>query len=236
MEWWLIVILIVALGVLLCFLLALANFSGERFAEKYDEMNQKFPSNNLNPLDFIYRLNTKYFDNKIQIIQISRKGRDSYSKGKLFLSTFTLQNPTLASFSIIAHEMGHAMQDKNSKKIKTLSRLRRLGKILGYFMLPSILAGVILMILGDKLFIWGILLAVLGVLIFLLALFIKLRTISIEKDASNKALKFLKEFFNEKEVLSCKSFMNDARLTYWADFLRICLGWTAMSKKTKLFN
>ena len=61
-------------------------------------------------------------------------------------------------------------------------------------------------------------------------------SLAIEKDASKKALKFLDEFLSEDEVKKCKAFLNDARLTYWADFLRACLGWTAMSRKTKLFN
>ena len=103
-------------------------------------------------------------------------------------------------------------------------------------MLPSIIAGGILMIIGQNLFFWGIGLVAFGVLIFFLALFIKLRTISIEKDASKNAIKFLSEFFDEKDLKYCKSFLNSARLTYWAEFLRLCLGWTAMSRKAKLFN
>lgn len=236
MEWWIILILVVAVLLLLCFLLAVANFSGERFMERYHEMNKKYSNNDISPIDFISKLNYKHFDGKLQIVQISGIANDAYSKGKLFLSTDTLRNPSLASFTIIAHEVGHALQDKTGKKLKTLSLLRRLGRFLGFLMLPSIIAGVILMLFGDKLFYWGIGLVAVGILIFILALFVKLRTISIEKDASKNALNFLKETFDEDVVKECKAFLNDARLTYWAEFLRLCLGWTAMSKKTKLFN
>ena len=75
-----------------------------------------------------------------------------------------------------------------------------------------------------------------GGFIFLLALFIKLRTISIEKDASKKAIILLQDYLNEKELKESKKFLNDAKLTYWADFLRIFLWWSGMSRKTKLFN
>jgi len=236
MDWWLIIIIVVAILVLLCFLLAVANFSGERFMERYKEMNNKYPKINLQPIDFISRLNMMYFNGKLQIVQISAVARDSYSKGKLFLSTDTLRKSSLASFTIIAHEMGHAYQDKTGNKLKLLRSLRKLGKILGLLLAPSIIAGIIMMLFGEKLFIWGIVLAMFGVFIFLLALFIKLRTISIEKDASKNAIKFLSEIFEDEDLKECKAFLNDARLTYWAEFLRICLGWTAMSKKSKLFN
>ena len=37
------------------------------------------------------------------------------------------------------------------------------------------------------------------------------------------------------EMKKAKRFLKDARLTYWADFLRAILGWTMLSKKSKLF-
>jgi len=40
----------------------------------------------------------------------------------------------------------------------------------------------------------------------------------------------------EDELEIAKQFTNDAKLTYWADFLRLLLWWTALSKKSKLFN
>ena len=234
--WWLILILVVTGLLLLCFLLAVANFSGDRFMEKYEKMKKLYPASQMSTIEFISRLNAKYFKSSLQIVQISTISKYAYSKGKLFLSTETLKNPSLASFTIIAHETGHALQDISGNKLKVLHKLRRLGKVLGVLMLPSIIAGGILMIIGQNLFFWGIGLVAFGVLIFFLALFIKLRTISIEKDASKNAIKFLSEFFDEKDLKYCKSFLNSARLTYWAEFLRLCLGWTAMSRKAKLFN
>ena len=218
------------------YLLAVANFSGERFMDKYKEMNKKFSQTKISPLEFISQINQKHFDGKLEVIQVSKVASDSYSRGKLFLSTDTINIPSLASFTIIAHELGHAMQDKTGRKLKKLSKLRKLGRFLGLLMVPSLLAGGIILLLEENLFWWGAGLCGFSAFIFILALFIKLRTISIEKDASKKAIKFLNEFFSDAEVKQCRLFLNDARMTYWADFLRLCLGWTAMSKKTKLFN
>lgn len=236
MQWWVILIIVVCLLLLLCFLLSVANFSGERFMERYKEMDKKFSLKGFTSMEFIGLINKKYFSGGLQIVQISRLAGDCYSKGKLFLSTETIKQSSLASYTIIAHEMGHALQDKEGKKLKRLRALRKTGKLLGLFMLPSVIAGVILMLFGSTFLYWGISLIAVGGLIFFLALLIKLLTISLEKDASKKAIIFLREILNEKEIKECKKFLNDAKLTYWAEFLRLCLGWTSMSRKAKLFN
>lgn len=236
METWLIIICVIALAVLLCFLLAIANFSGDRFMEKYEKMNKIEADVLLTPKQYIDFIHKKYFKGNLEIIQISNVAGDAYSKGKLFLSGNTLYLKTLASFTIISHEMGHALQDQEGKKLKRLNFLRRMGKFLGILLMPSIIAGIILLFFGEKLFIAGVCLLIFGGLIFLLALIIKMITISIEKDASKKAMVFLSEILNEKQLKMCKKFLNDARLTYWAEFLRILLGWTGASKKGKLFN
>ena len=69
-----------------------------------------------------------------------------------------------------------------------------------------------------------------------MALFIKIRMISIEREASKFAIEFLKEALSDDQVELCKQFLNDARLSYWADFFRTLLVWTFMTKKNKLFN
>ena len=233
----LIIIIAVVAGVaLLCFLLAIANFSYDRFMDRYEYFDQKEINSRFSVLEYINYLNKKYFDDKIKIVQISNIAGDAYSSGKLFLSTKTLNTNSIASFTIVSHELGHALQDKEGNRLKKLHKLRKLGKILGYLMTPSIIAGAILAIIGSDLFIPGLILIGFGVLIFFLALIIKLATISIEKDASKKALVFLREVTDAKQVKQCKKFLNDARMTYWGDFLRIVLFWTAMSKKPKLFN
>lgn len=232
-----IIIALVALAVLLAFLLAVANHSGERFMEKYREID-KIPANcDLSLREYFDFLNEKYFDNKISVIQIPDVAGDAYSKGKLFLSRNTMTNNSIASYTIISHELGHALQDKEGNKLKMLHRLKKIVKFLGFLFAPSIIAGGILALIGDKLFIPGLALLAFAVVIFFSSLFIKLTTISIEKDASQKGMRFLREVFSdEKQLKRCRKFLNDAKLTYWGDFLRVILGWTGLSRKTKLFN
>lgn len=232
---WIIIIAVIAVAVLICFLLAVANFSYERFMARYKELDQVYIKSNLMPYDFVNMINHEYFQGKLQIVQISQVAGDAYGRGKLFLSTSTLSNNSIASFTIIAHEIGHAKQDREGKKLKRLNFMRKLGRFLGFFMTPLLIAGIILIFFENFRILSYILLAC-GVLIFLLALLLKLLTISIEKDASLKAIQFLEKIFDETEMKRAKRFLKDARLTYWADFLKIVLFWTAMSKKTKLFN
>lgn len=234
---WIIIIGVVGVAVLLAFLLAIANFSGERFFEKFKEMDNIPAYCELTILEYFQYLNHKYFNNKIVIIQISNLAGDAYSKGKLFLSGNTLSKESLASYTIISHELGHALQDKEGKKLKILHFLKRFIKILGFLFIPSIIAGLILTIIGSSLFIPGLCLLGFAGLLFLSGLMIKLATVSIETDASRKGMEFLKEVMHDdKQLKKCKRFLNDAKLTYWGDFLRAIFAWTGLSRKTQLFN
>ena len=233
---WIIIISIIAFAVLLCFLLAVANYSYDKFLQNFQSLNKRPIRAGLSTLDFISGLNDKYFNGALQIVQISALAGDAYLKGKIYLSTSSLYQNSLASFTIIAHEMGHARQDKEGKKLKHLLLMRRIGRLLGVLFAPSIIAGLIFLIFEGALQTAGIVLLASGAGIFLLALLVKILTISIEKDASKKAIVFLSEILNSEELQLAKSLLRDAKLTYWADFLRILLGWTALSKKSKLFN
>lgn len=231
-----IIICVVAFLLMLCFFLAVANFAGEKFMDSYKQMNSINAGVELSPLEYLAFLNVKYFDGEIVVKTISNIAGDAYSKKTLFLSGATQGSHSLASFAIISHEMGHALQDKKGKKLKKLNFLRRLGKILGVFLMPLFIAGIVLMVIGGQLFYPGVGLLVGCALILILALFIKLRMIAIEKEASRFALDFLKEVLPAEQVELCRKFLNDARLSYWADFFRTLLAWTFMTRKNKLFD
>lgn len=230
------IIIAVAFVILICFLLAIANDSQTWFLERYKKMNAIQVEAIQSSLEFVLVLNDKFFKNKLKILRTEKQYYDAYSRGRIILSEDTLKNNSLASYTIIAHELGHAQQDIEGNTLKSLEAMRILGRILGYLLFPSLIAGVILTLIGGSLFVWGIGLLCGGALTFFLSLFIKLRTISIEKDASKRAINFLKEFLEEKQLVLCRKFLNDAKRTYWADFLRVVLAWTFMTKKTKLFN
>ena len=231
-----IIIAVVAFVILICFLLAIANDSQNWFLERYRKMNEIQVETFQSSLEFVLVLNNRFFKNKLKILRTEKQYYDAYSRGRVILSEDTLKNNSLASYTIIAHELGHAQQDIEGNTLKSLEILRILGRIFGALLFPLLIAGVVLTLIGESLFAWGIGLLCGGILILLLSLFIKLKTISIEKDASKRAINFLKEFLDEKQLVLCRKFLNDAKRTYWADFLRVVLAWTFMTKKTKLFN
>lgn len=231
---WIIIISVIAVAVLLCFLLAVANFSYDKFMQRYKVLSNQPIRSGISTMQFVDLLNRQIFGGTLKVVQIEREAGDAYGGGRLFLSTKTIYQPSIASFTIIAHEIGHAKQDIEGKKLKRLNFLRKLGRILGLLLIPFILAGIVLLIIGYSLIAFILLGGAVG--IFLLALLIKLMTISIEKDASRKAVDFLEMILSEDELRTAKRFLKDAGMTYWADFLRIILGWTGISKKSKLFN
>ena len=231
---WVIIGCVLGFAVLLCFLLAVANFAGERFLERYEEVDQMGIENAISTNEFFKQMNSSFFGNKLACHLVTGKATDAYSKGALYLSEHSRFRNSIASFTIIAHELGHALQDKTGKKLKTLSKLRLAGRVLGTLFAPIMLAGGILCIMNYLILGFGLLAG--GVTILILALFVKLRTISIEKEASKNALIFLEEIMNEEELKESKKFLADAKLTYWADFLRMMLWWTGLSRQTKMFN
>lgn len=233
-----IIIACVAVAIVICLCLAIANNGYEKFLatwQKYNKMGLEI-GDYMTPELFVNQINTEKFASSLQILMISTIAGDAYSKGKLFLSTSTLSSNSIASYTVIAHEIGHAEQDRDGKKIKTLNFLRRLGRFVGVFFWPLIILGVIFLLVSQDLFLAGVIVLASAVAIFLLSLIIKFITISIEKDASKKAISYLKLVMNDEEIKCAKKLLKDAKLTYWADFFRSLFAWTFMTRKTKMFN
>lgn len=233
-----IIIGIVAFVVLFSAALAIANHSSERFMQEYEKTGKIYINEGIDVLDFVHMLNHSRFDDKLRVQEVKEDTNNFYySKKKVVgLSKKTLTSNSLASFAIVAHEMGHAMQDKQGNKLKTHNFLRKLGSFIGFLFLPAIIAGIVLLFFGINFRIYSyICFGVAGGILFL-AIFIKAITISIEKDASKIGIEFLKEIMSEKEVLACKKLLNKARLTYWGDLFRLLLAWTFLTRKTPMFR
>ena len=233
-----IIIGIVVFIVLISAILAIANFSNERFLQEYEKYNKVYINNEIDVLDFVHMLNHNNFNDRLRVQEVKEDTNNYYySKKKVVgLSRRTLTSNTLASFAIVAHEMGHAMQDKNGKKLKTHNFLRKFGAFVGYLFLPAIVAGIVLLFFGIDFRIYSYICFGVAGGILLLAILIKAITISIEKDASKIGLEFLEEIMSEDEVSKCKKLLNKARLTYWGDLFRLLLSWTFLTRKTKMFR
>jgi len=126
------------------------------------------------------------------------------------LSQGVARTPSVAAMGIVAHELGHAMQDKTGYPLLKLRAgivpLVQIGSSLGYI---ALLGGLMLGITG---------LAWLGVLLFSGGALFALVTLPVELDASNRAMKMLQasRLVSGEETAQVKSVLGAAALTYIA--------------------
>lgn len=233
------IVCVILLAVAFCLCLAIANFAPERFWEIYNQVDKEESYTDVSPLQMVTMFNRDEFKNKLRLHEVEKQGEDGYLRGgDLILSTHTLNSTGIASYATIAHELGHSLQDRDSNKLRVRIALLRINKIIGPFLFPYLIAGTILAVLGANLFVWGIALISAGIVIFLLSLILKLFTISIEKDASKKAIAILQKYLNwdKNQLKLAKKLLNSAKLTYWGSFFQTLLGWTFLTKNKKYYR
>ena len=133
------------------------------------------------------------------------------------LSTEVFHGDSIASASVAAHEVGHAIQDKEGYSFMRFRALMfPLVRISSY-------GGYIAILIG---FIFGLLdLIWLGIAMEIIILLFQLITLPVEFDASNRAKKELKKLniLTEKELNSSSSMLTAAALTYVASVLTTML-------------
>lgn len=153
--------------------------------------------------------------NNIEIHETAGELTDYYDprKKQVFLSTKIHNGISISASSVAAHEVGHAIQDKE-----------------GYFFLRfrSFLVPIvnftshissIFIILGF--FLEYLNLIDIGIILLLVGLFFQLVTLPVEFNASNRAKEQLKEIglYSKKNVSGTNSVLNAAAFTYVAGFL-----------------
>ena len=155
----------------------------------------------------------------VRLSLIKGKLTDAYLGGKykiLYMSEDVAYTASLASISIVAHELGHAIQDRNHSALYTVTRmLNKVTRITNKLILPALLVGLIMLLLPEYLTFSYILLGVAGGLFIANAL-LKLLTIPMEREASGKALKFLKEqkILTPSELNKAQKLLSVASQTY----------------------
>lgn len=232
-------ILIAVILLLLIIALSIANYSGAQVVEVYNEVNEKLSSSFTVASNFAETVNKYFLGGKIKVAKKTGLLTDSYipSQKTVFLSEQTYGSSSIAALAITAHELGHALQDyENPQILQKRQSLGLLSKVLGVFMMPLIVLGIFLFFTSNIVFCIVCLAG--AVFIFLLALFVKSLTIKIEKDASKKAINFLKQLrvLEDDEIKFANKLLSAALLTYIGDFLRAILSWTMLTRKSKLFT
>ena len=236
----LIYILIGIVVAILIVCLTIASYSGSHLWETFENNNKHLSSSFTLAGDFCCNISIRYLNSSVKVGTRQGTLTDAYmpSKKTVYLSETVANNSSVAALAVAAHEMGHALQDYQNPQ--TLIKHRNRGvicKLLGYLMYPLIIAGIILFFIENMMIISLACIAG-AILIFMFALFVKLSTIKIEKDASKKAIMFLQELsvLEDYEIEYAKKVLNAALLTYIGDFFQAILGWTGLTRKTKLFG
>lgn len=152
--------------------------------------------------------------NNISIVRGNMTDHYDPSTNSLALSEGTANNASVAAIGIAAHELGHALQDKENysfmKLRTTLVPLANIGTTVGY----------VLFMLGFLLSLTGM--VWIGVILFAFTTLFSLVTLPVEFNASNRAMRMIKEsgVLAENEIGGVKSVLNAAALTYLAATLQ----------------
>jgi hypothetical protein len=142
------------------------------------------------------------------------------SKKVLRLSPAVANTPSVAALGIVAHEVGHAVQDKVGYAFlrfrTSLVPAANLGSSLGYIF---VILGLLLVMFGAK---FGMTVVWAGVFLFSLAVIFSLITLPVEFNASNRARQMLRStgMVSTQEYDGASAVLSAAALTYVAATLQ----------------
>jgi hypothetical protein len=159
----------------------------------------------------------------IKVETTKGKLTDHYDPTKkvLRLSADVANSPSVASMGIVAHEVGHAVQDKNGYAPMRIRAVivpaANIGSNLGYIL---VFLGLILYTLSSLNF--GLTVAYVGIFLFSLAVIFSLVTLPVEFDASNRARAMLQStgLVSVQELQGAGAVLSAAALTYVAATLQ----------------
>ena len=157
--------------------------------------------------------------NYVDILQTKGSLTDHYNPltKKIFLSENTYGSKSIAAAAVAAHEVGHAIQDKES-----YSYLRFRNKMVPFVNFTSRAATILIFIS----FIFNFMeMFDAGIVLLLVGLLFQLITLPVEFNASNRAKEQLKScgLLEKNDISGTKSMLNTAAFTYVASFLAMSL-------------
>ena len=166
-------------------------------------------------------LRSNSLDN-VRVEQVKSRLGDHYdpSKKVLRLSPAVANTPSVAALGIVAHEVGHAVQDKVGyayMRFRTsLVPAANLGSTLGYVF---VILGFLLAMFGAA---FGMTVVWIGVFLFSLAVIFSLITLPVEYNASNRARQMLRStgMVSTDEYNGASAVLSAAALTYVAATLQ----------------
>jgi Zn-dependent membrane protease YugP len=162
--------------------------------------------------------------NDVQVIEIPGDLSDHYNplKKVIGLSSHIYNGTSIASISVAAHEVGHAIQHATAyNMIIFRSKLIPLTNICSKFSTFVIMGGLII----SSMSYFVVFILEIGICMFSAVLLFQLATLPVEFDASKRALVNLSDGFikDETEKINCKKMLTAAALTYVASMLATLL-------------
>jgi Zn-dependent membrane protease YugP len=137
----------------------------------------------------------------------------------LHLSQGVAYNASVASEAIVAHEIGHAVQDaRGFAPMRLRAGVLPAANIGGQLGVTMIIIGLVLMTVLRGLSALGFNIAVLGLVLFSCVLVFQLVTLPVELDASRRAMGLLRTngIVNQEDIHGARSVLTAAALTYVA--------------------
>jgi Zn-dependent membrane protease YugP len=158
----------------------------------------------------------------VRVEEVESRLGDHYdpSKKVLRLSPAVANTPSVAALGIVAHEVGHAVQDQvgySYMRFRTsLVPAANLGSTLGYIF---VILGLLLSWFGTA---FGMTVVWVGVFLFSLAVIFSLVTLPVEYNASNRARQMLRStgMVSTEEYNGASAVLTAAALTYVAATLQ----------------
>jgi len=126
----------------------------------------------------------------------------------IYLSEETASEPTLVATGIVAHEVGHALQDEeNFWLMRQSENILRLNKLTGNFTLPIFTAGIFLDLIE---------LVLTSCLLFIVSAICNVLLFCLHRDASKRGEIWLRcdKFVSKEEERMIERFLGIANLTY----------------------
>lgn len=216
--------LYILLGIILLPGIVFATAVQAKLKKTYSEYNKVFSSKNVKAHQMARAILDAEGLQNVKIARIKGNLTDNYnSKTKtLSLSDGIYDSSSLSALGVAAHEIGHAIQDKEKYKPMGIRKLFiNISNFASKMLIPLIILSIVFMFLPSGYSIWITVFASLGIGSFGISVLINLITLPVEYDASRRAREILLQsgLLNEEEVEPVKKVLNAAALTYVASLI-----------------
>ncbi|MBQ4558469.1 MAG: zinc metallopeptidase [Clostridia bacterium] len=211
------------LGVLTFFSVLLACWAQIKVSTNYSKYSKVFINSELTASMYAKRMLSIAGIDDVKVVKTHGTMTDYYNHRKkvLALSTGVFDNNSVASFGIMAHEVGHAIQYKDGYlPIKIRNFLIPVANACSWLVWPLLIIGVLLdafMFMGgySQYVIMGALVLV------VVPVLINLVTLPVEINASKRAVTILQEsgYLDATHLDGAKKVLSAAALTYLASFI-----------------